>query len=167
MFIASTEFVETKRTWTEMGAFVETTLVANYFSGIESGSAPGGRLSSMAIEAAAAKKLGLLGGSIVCVLDRERRGIGHGKGDGSRGLGTIEGLVRREEDGGRILKLDGRSVMIAKRGLLRELIRILVGHERLVLHVSVATNDRIGVATGDLVLMWTRRKMLLLLLQLL
>jgi len=152
VFIASTKFVETKRTCTEMGAFIETTLVANYFSGIESGSAPGGRLSSMAIEAAAAKKLGLLRGSIVCVLDRERRSIGHGKGD-SRGLGTIEGLVRREEDGGRILKLDSRSVMITKRGLLRELIRILVGHERLVLHVSVATNDRISVAAGNLVLM--------------
>lgn len=166
MFIASTEFVETKRTRTKMGAFVETTLVANYFSGIESGSAPGRRLSSMAIEAAAAKILSLLGGSIVCVLDRERRSIGHGKGDSSRGVGTIEGLVRREEDGGRILELDCRSVLIAER-LCGELARILVGHERLKLHVSVATDDRIGVAAGNLILMRTRRIMLRLRLQLL
>jgi len=49
----------------------------------------------MAIEAAATKILSLLGSSIVCVLDRERRSIGHGKGHSSRGLGAIEGLVRR------------------------------------------------------------------------
>jgi len=43
--------------------------------------------------------------------------------------------------------------MIAKRGFWRELVRILVVHERLELHVSIATDNGISVATGDLVLM--------------
>jgi len=69
----------------------------------------------MAVEAAATKILSLLGSSIVCVLNMKRRGIRHGEGGSSGRLRTIKGLMRRDKDGGWVLKLNSRSIVINKR----------------------------------------------------
>jgi hypothetical protein len=52
-FATCTEFVKAEGTGTEVGALVEATLVADDFSGIEGGTAPGRRLCSVAVEAPA------------------------------------------------------------------------------------------------------------------
>ena len=58
--VACTQLVETERPWAEMGALVETTLVADDFAGVEGRTAPGGWLGCVAIKAPATKILGLL-----------------------------------------------------------------------------------------------------------
>lgn len=78
---ACTEFVEAQWTGTEMGAFVEATLVADDFSGIEGGATPGRGFCGVAVEAAAAEILGFLAGGVVCELN----GDGWGGGCGEEG----------------------------------------------------------------------------------
>jgi hypothetical protein len=85
-----------------MGALIKTALVADDFTRIEGGAAPRRGLCRVAVEAAAAKILGLLGGSVVGVLHWEasvRRKVGrhvHGVG--------VEASLRGDERRRRIFK---------------------------------------------------------------
>jgi hypothetical protein len=76
-----------------MGAFIEAAFIADDFPWVEGGSAPGGWFGGVAVEASPAEILGLLGGSVVCVLDRKR-------GMGGRGVVVwVRGVVGRDDDG--------------------------------------------------------------------
>ena len=90
-FATCAEFVEAEGTGTEMGALVKAALVADNFSRIEGRATPGGRLGGVAVEAAAAKVLGLLAGGIICKL----------YGDG--------GTCRRRQERGVVVCLEGVS----------------------------------------------------------
>lgn len=68
-FIPGPEFVKPERSRSEMSAFVQTTLIADDFARIESGTTPGRRFGCMAIEAAPTQILSLFGSSIVRMLD--------------------------------------------------------------------------------------------------
>lgn len=99
--ITSTEFIEAKRTRTQVSALIKSALVANDLSRIQRRSAPGRRLGGMTIEAAAAKILCLLRGGIVCVVDGMTRGkVGNTQrmaGGGSHS--PIESRLRRDHHG--------------------------------------------------------------------
>jgi hypothetical protein len=91
-----------------MGALVEATLVADDFSGIESGTSPGRRLCGVAVEATPAKVLGFLAGGVVCELDGDG---GTGRGGKERGVVVgLEGVCGETELGGNdeggVLELD-------------------------------------------------------------
>jgi hypothetical protein len=71
--VSGPEFVESERTRTQVGALVQTALVADNFAGVECRPPPGRRLSGVAIEAAAPEILGLLRRGIIGVLNRMAR----------------------------------------------------------------------------------------------
>jgi hypothetical protein len=103
-----------------MCALVESTLVADDFARVESGATPRGRLSGMAVEAAATQILGLFRSSIVSVLYMKtamRTHKWHADGrNATRRLRTVEGMRRNDHRArlfqlyvGRILKVVIRS----------------------------------------------------------
>jgi hypothetical protein len=101
-----------------MCALIETALVADDFSGIERGPAPGRRLCGVAVEAAAAKVLGFLAGGVVCELYGDR-----GTGGGGEIRGMVVGLEGGEaklggDDEGSVLELDRLLVVAVGEGIL-------------------------------------------------
>ena len=109
-----------------MGAFVETALVADDFSGIESRATPGGGFGCMAIEASATEILGFLGSSVVCVLNWETgvgRKVGHCDWMARRGgRGAEEGSLGGDDDGCGILEFYGVGIV--------EMVEFVVGRMR-------------------------------------
>jgi hypothetical protein len=136
------EFVETVRTRTQVGALVETALVAHDLTRVKRRAAPRRRLGSVAVEAAAAQVLRLLGSSIVCVHDGNPAGVGHVSGTG-RGWHRLGGrrragllgpvvLVTADHGRGRGLHLD--IVWVTVRVSMRvRVVRVLVVRMRVVM----------------------------------
>jgi len=88
-----------------MGAFIEAAFVADDFAWVEGGSAPRGGLRGVAVEAASAQILGLLGGSVVGVLHGER-GMG-----GRRVVVWVRGVVGWDDNGGGLLELNRLGII--------------------------------------------------------
>lgn len=111
-FATCTKLVKAQGTGAKVGALVETTFVADDFSGIESGTSPGRRLCGVAVEAAPAKVLGFLAGGVVCELNGDgsagRRGKERGVVVSLEGVGG-EAELGGDDEGG-VLELDRLGV---------------------------------------------------------
>jgi len=155
-FATCAEFIEAEGTGTEMGALVEATLVADDFSRIEGGTAPGRRLCGVAVEAAAAKVLGFLAGGVVSELNG---GCGAGRGGKERRVvGGVEGVGREAELGGDyeggVLELDRLGVGAVGGGVGVDGVRIIVlGLGEVVADVGVCSAARDGVSVEVLLLL--------------
>ena len=112
-----------------MGALVETTLVADYFPGIERGTTPRRWFCCVTVETAAAEILGFFAGGIVRELNR----------DGGNGSGG--------EEGGMVVGLEGGKAKLGgddEGGVL----------EFDCLVVSTIGNGRVGVHGVLVIVLW-------------
>lgn len=144
-FSARAELVKAQGTGPEMGALVETALVADDFARIEGGPPPGGGLGGVAVEAAPAEILGLLARGVVC----ELHGDGGGGGSGEKGGVALEGVAELGgDDEGGVLELDRLWVgAVGDGGVVDGEVVIVLGLGEVVADVGVggAAGDGVGV----------------------